>query len=67
MFCRNDRPLSLDDIFEKEDAEMAEIMLEKINNAVRENFEELVLREAAKYHSPLMEGQDASYCPTPAS
>ena len=30
---------------------MAEIMLEKINNAVRENFEELVLREEAKYHS----------------
>ena len=40
---------------EKGDAKMAEVMLEKINNAVRENFDELVAREEAKYHARVAE------------
>ena len=40
---------------EKGDEEMAEIMLEKINEAVREDFAALVAREEAKYHARVAE------------
>lgn len=54
--CNNgERLLSLEKLLEKGDAKMAEIMLEKINRAVRENFGELVLREEAKYHARVKE------------
>ena len=50
-----ERLLALEMILEKGEAKMAEIMLEKINNAVRENFTELVAREEAKYHARVAE------------
>ena len=50
-----ERLLALEMILEKGDENMAEIMLEKINRAVRENFDELVAREEAKYHARVEE------------
>ena len=55
MAQSDERLLALEMILEKGDAKMAEIMLEKINNAVRENFDELVLREEARYHARVEE------------
>ena len=40
---------------DKGDEKMAEIMLEKINRAVREDFSALVLREEDKYHARVKE------------
>ena len=47
--------LALEKLLEKGDGKMAEIMLEKINNAVREDFGALVLREEEKYHARIRE------------
>ena len=51
MFENGERYLTLENLLEEGDVDMAEITLEKINNAVRDNFEELVLREEEKYHA----------------
>ena len=50
-----ERLLALEKILEKGDTMMAEIRLEKINSAVRENLEDLVLREEAQYHARVEE------------
>ena len=55
MPISGERLLAFEMILEKGDVNMAEIMLEKINRAVRENFEELVAREEAKYHARVAE------------
>ena len=45
-----ERLLALEELLDKGDVKMAEIMLEKINDAVRDDFAALVAREEKKYH-----------------
>ena len=45
-----ERLLALEELLEKGDVKMAEIMLEKINGAVRDDFAALVAREEKRYH-----------------
>ena len=47
--------LEFEEALDKGDTKMAEVMLEKINRAVREDFSALVLREEEKYHARVNE------------
>ena len=47
--------LEFEEALDKGDTKMAEVMLEKINRAVREDFSALVMREEEKYHARVNE------------
>ena len=47
--------LEFEEALDKGDVNMAEVMLEKINSAVRDDFAALVLREEEKYHARVNE------------
>ena len=55
MYRNPNELLALEELLEKGDPKMAEIMLEKINRAVSEDFSALVLREEEKYHNRVKE------------